>query len=681
MYESGLVCVTGRNHDAIGFSDLREMSHDLFSAHQKDMEQDDEAEGAASHQAFDVNDHGTVDQAREDRTKRCTSFCFLCAQTGKRRAPGADQSHAVGTTAVAAGEVHDTSGKIGDTSDKMEDTSSAPSGMSRFLSSATRSIRRASTYALDSLDGVLVVGGDDDEGKGGATESGDRGRAPTEAEVEAAVHELLCNPDTIKPIHVVLDDSNSPLGGLDALSRKELYTLSGVEVLTSVEFEAMRLTTESAASTSICSARANIQRAKIWCSVFGYVCCASLTVFLVPIPLAGIAFWLQSGLKATSAVRAPIVVEDLVFKPFSEEVFRSRSIPVEAAAFLGCMCGYYFVGGLKLFMFFLAVDASTQARRVVRRIFLAATTAYVFLAFVVVYNALLWITLGAILNPVSILPYSVAITGATAFLVLKYRAAMSLKRTLKKKMQLQIQAKLTKVVNASTLKERSDQVKRAKTQKGTELRRQQQHLKGAGEPESKREAHQSSQDTTPIAATAMTPKDIFASFDEDGDQLMSVQEYLRLLEELRLTISEAKALRIFARCDKGGVGSLTLEEFKACWKALSDSIASDAMCNIGITEGTLMFGLLSSGIFLTLLFCFVFFAVSAFGGQGSFGSGVRGMMAAAAARLGGSVGDRTMPEPSAQRNAATDALAVLQSTETESGAMPDDEEKEESSRI
>ena len=38
MYNSGLLVVTGKQHDVLSFSDLREMSHDLFRAAQIDME-------------------------------------------------------------------------------------------------------------------------------------------------------------------------------------------------------------------------------------------------------------------------------------------------------------------------------------------------------------------------------------------------------------------------------------------------------------------------------------------------------------------------------------------------------------------------------------------------------------------------------------------------------------------
>ena len=173
----------------------------------------------------------------------------------------------------------------------------------------------------------------------------------------------------------------------------------------------------------------------------------------------------------------------------------------------------------------------------------------------------------------------------------------------------------------------------------------------------------------------MSTRDIFSAYDVNGDQQMSSKEFLQLLEELRLTISEAKALRIFAKCDKGGVGSLTLEEFKVCWKAICKSISKDAVSNTGVTEGSLAVGLLLSTCFIALLFCFVFFAVSAFGGQGSFGSSVRGLMAAAAAKLGGSVGKATAPDPSEESAAASDALAVLQNASAEvANVEPEDGE-------
>eukprot|EP00946_MAST-07B_sp_MAST-7B-sp1_P000037 g37.t1 len=489
----------------------------------------------------------------------------------------------------------------------------------------------------------------------------------SEEEIHNAIYEMLCNPQTYKPIHVILDDTPSALGGLQCLCRKEMYTLRGVEVLSKREFRALRSMTVEGTGLGALFQK-NMSRAQYACSALGYVLIASMVAFLVPLPLAILAFWMQDTLKATTAVRSPLVIEDLVFKPFDSSVFRSKRVPVEAAIFLVTMILYYMLSFVKLMMFFTVTDNTSKKRRTVRFCFLAATTVYIFLGLLIVYNALLWIILGAVLNPVSILPYSVAIAGAATFVTTKTRSAMRMRRNIRQKMEKQIRGKLGVLVSESNLhnkvraqaavkKERSRQVE-LRARRGTSKKSE-----SGAENDYQKDASLSTLVNTQIGIPAMlrrmTPTEVFRVYDTDGNQQLSSREYLRILEELKISVAERKALRLFARHDKGGMGCLTLEEFKSCWQSISAQIARDAMSNIGVTEGMVAQGVFVSAMALSLLFCFVFFSVSAFGGQGAFGSGIRGMMAAAAARLGGGANKMRAPDNIKQEKAVTDALAVL----------------------
>ena len=104
-----------------------------------------------------------------------------------------------------------------------------------------------------------------------------------------------------------------------------------------------------------------------------------------------------------------------------------------------------------------------------------------------------------------------------------------------------------------------------------------------------------------------------------------------LLDRMNIRISEKKALKIFARCDKGGSNTLTYNEYLAAYELLIMMLASHAISNMGLTPKRIAIGLISSAIVLAMLFAFIFVGIAAFGGQGNFGSSIRSAMAAAGA--------------------------------------------------
>ncbi|KAF0747044.1 hypothetical protein AaE_007887, partial [Aphanomyces astaci] len=60
----------------------------------------------------------------------------------------------------------------------------------------------------------------------------------------------------------------------------------------------------------------------------------------------------------------------------------------------------------------------------------------------------------------------------------------------------------------------------------------------------------------------MTPEEMFVKFDEDHSGMISTDEFLKMLPQLGIKLSDAKAIRIFDTCDKDGSGEIDMEEFK-----------------------------------------------------------------------------------------------------------------------
>ena len=101
--------------------------------------------------------------------------------------------------------------------------------------------------------------------------------------------------------------------------------------------------------------------------------------------------------------------------------------------------------------------------------------------------------------------------------------------------------------------------------------------------------------------------------------------------QMNVKISEKKALKIFARCDKGGSGTLTYAEYLAAYEILIMGLAKDALSNMGFTPRKIVAGVLSAAAGLGTLFAFIFLGINSFGGSGNFGSSIRSSMSALSA--------------------------------------------------
>jgi Ca2+-binding EF-hand superfamily protein len=60
----------------------------------------------------------------------------------------------------------------------------------------------------------------------------------------------------------------------------------------------------------------------------------------------------------------------------------------------------------------------------------------------------------------------------------------------------------------------------------------------------------------------MTPEEVFLKFDTDGSGYIDFEEYMAMLPQLGIHITEAKAKKYFALADTDGSGEIDFEEFK-----------------------------------------------------------------------------------------------------------------------
>ncbi len=87
-----------------------------------------------------------------------------------------------------------------------------------------------------------------------------------------------------------------------------------------------------------------------------------------------------------------------------------------------------------------------------------------------------------------------------------------------------------------------------------------------------------------LDALHLNAKQVFASFDEDGDGKIDYDEFLGMLKELGINITDAKALKYFRRIDADGSCSININEFRIALFALDPQ--SGSFC--GFSPSTLL---------------------------------------------------------------------------------------------
>ena len=217
--------------------------------------------------------------------------------------------------------------------------------------------------------------------------------------------------------------------GVDRMARRDAYVLCGVEALTAEEkSEQTDRQYEDANDSMGERVMGAIQRAlSPFLFSFVHVFATILVCLAVPLPIALLAFAHQNTYFTTTAVAPEVVVQDVLFSPYPEHLL-VRQMRVENAVMLGLGLVYYAVSAVKLVLFHTDYDPKSCLRVFWRHLWVSFTSFYFLLIAGYCFMALQWIILGAVLNPTSILPYSVAVGGAVGFLAASIHSIKRIRR-------------------------------------------------------------------------------------------------------------------------------------------------------------------------------------------------------------------------------------------------------------
>ena len=372
---------------------------------------------------------------------------------------------------------------------------------------------------------------------------------------------------------------------------------------------------------------------------FIYIGGSALLCLVIPLPLCLLVLYHQVLYRKTTAVTNQFSPEILVTHPLNFQdnnvkYWLKHWMPLENQIILLTSLPYYLLSIVKLLMFYLNVKGSL--RRFIRKLWLGYSCFFVFLMIGWIIIILQWILLGAVLNPVAVLAYSVAVGSSVGYLLKMWISGIKKMKSIRLKLKEIVEKRLLVVMNKKSgvlvkMQREADQVKR---------KLQREADQGKRKLQTTIKAIKSRREKLPMINIAQA----FEMSDVDGNKVLDFGEFQILLENMNIKLSYSRALKIFASSDRGGSNTITYNEFVVCWEKLKWLITEDALINTGLSRRNILLGLLYAAIFLTVLFSFLFLSVSAFGGAGTFGATVRSFLALSASKLGtlGEAGNRDL---------------------------------------
>lgn len=119
---------------------------------------------------------------------------------------------------------------------------------------------------------------------------------------------------------------------------------------------------------------------------------------------------------------------------------------------------------------------------------------------------------------------------------------------------------------------------------------------------------------------------LFDAIDVDNSGSLNLNEFYRVIRQLRLQVSVEDATGLFAKIDTDASGEITRREFKNGLHELQLLIVNDAISALGLTRTNIVKMLALSATFLISLLAFVFVGVSAFTSGSAFSSVVNSVI-------------------------------------------------------
>jgi hypothetical protein len=116
----------------------------------------------------------------------------------------------------------------------------------------------------------------------------------------------------------------------------------------------------------------------------------------------------------------------------------------------------------------------------------------------------------------------------------------------------------------------------------------------------------------------VTPVDVFMALNQDGDDVMSMEEFQRLFELLELDLKEEQKEQLFAYCDIDCSGKIDEKEFADGWEKMVQIFLENSASGLGLSRLQIALAVGWAVLCLVLLVAFILITLSAWRNEGGF---------------------------------------------------------------
>jgi len=270
---------------------------------------------------------------------------------------------------------------------------------------------------------------------------------------------------------------------------------------------------------------------------------------------------------------------------------------------------------------------------VARHLYSFVAILHFFLFFTYIGTVSAWLVVAAALEPSRFLPYGMAVlvvlfVGGSVYHQMQ-DAAKRMKMLVKAAFERMMQAKLKRALK--TIHERLRIAKR--------VAKAMEPPSGDDEEEAEEEALMQEAE-----GKTVSPADVFAAINVNGDDELDMAEFTSFFELLELQLTKSQKEQLFAFCDADCSGRISEKEFTNGWEKLVQVFLERSATNVGVSNLQILFTVAYLVFMLSLLLAFVLVALAAWNTNDSFIATVQSGLVVACGRMGTALRQRGRAE-------------------------------------
>ena len=179
---------------------------------------------------------------------------------------------------------------------------------------------------------------------------------------------------------------------------------------------------------------------------------------------------------------------------------------------------------------------------------------------------------------------------------------------------------------------------------------------GAGEGEGEAEGEHMMGSAGQVPPHVVLPDELFSMIDDEGDGVLSKEEFAKLFKLLDVKLSESKQEKLFALCDVDCNGMISREEFVNGWNLMVQSFTAEGAEAVGLGQTQILITIAYVIVTMGLAIGFILVTLAAWANDDNFGAVVQSVLIAGAGKTSSSARSKLDAEDPSKSKELTEEL-------------------------